>query len=96
MLDFVAALRGIQTADSPEGVVDIVRRYLGELPDEEAADLPWGLSADLLQRPSDIALWTIQMRNEGDASRPSAAYGRMVKLLAEASLRISELGFSLH
>jgi hypothetical protein len=96
MLDFVAALRGIQTADSPEGVVDMVRQYLRSLSDEEVADLPFGLSADLVQRASDIALWTIQVRNAGDSSRPSAAYGRVAKLLGEASLRIAELGFSLH
>lgn len=92
MPTFLEAFEAIRTASTPTAIVEIVQRYLAGLPPDEAGQLPFGLRPELLLGPSHMAMWALQIRKgEADAATAGAAYGRVAKLLTEATARMREL-----
>jgi hypothetical protein len=85
------ALQEIESAGTPQAVLEIVRRFLDELSIDDRTELPWGLAPELLETPADLALWALHLeRGEGD-QKVGPAYGRATKLLKEACDRFAAL-----
>jgi hypothetical protein len=91
MSHFQAALKAVDEASTAQAAVEAVRGFLETLTAEELAELPWGLCADLVRSPSDVAMWSLHLPAKAGGVAAGAAYGLTSKLLRQATFRMAEL-----
>jgi hypothetical protein len=94
MLDLPNAIQELRNASTAHDVVELVREFLGALSEDEQSQLPWGLNRQTVKSAADIAMWALQLRSHTGSTAPGPAFGRVSKVLSDATVRLAELAWA--